>query len=157
MYAASFEAWEAREDPLVHQHEHLGKLVGAGVRLLALYYRFLQLSRVNVVDCRLSAFSSVHCSSPCSCFAAESLSSIDIYCLVLSLDIPRPIVILAYNAFANFNFASIIVIDHAISFLIEHKPHNIESPGVNDKCFSFFRTILYVVVPKLFGFLQAFL
>lgn len=50
LLASSFEAWEAREDPRVHRHKHLGELVGAGVRLLALYYRFLQLSRVNVVD-----------------------------------------------------------------------------------------------------------
>lgn len=70
LLASSFEAWKAREDPRVHLHKHLGKLVGAGVRLLALYYRFLQLSRVNVVDCRLSAFSSVHCPSPCSCFGS---------------------------------------------------------------------------------------
>lgn len=34
----SLEAWETCEDPLVHQHEHLGKLVGAGVHLLACYY-----------------------------------------------------------------------------------------------------------------------
>lgn len=70
LLASSFEAWKAREYPRDHLHKHLGKLVGAGVRLLALYYRFLQLSRVNVVDCRLSAFSSVHCLSPCSCFGS---------------------------------------------------------------------------------------
>ena len=50
LLASAFEAWEAREYSRVHLHKHLGKLVGAGVRLLALYYRFLQLSRVNVVD-----------------------------------------------------------------------------------------------------------
>ena len=66
LLASSFEAWEAREDPRVHRHKHLRKAICAFVHCLACYDFSFELSRVNVVDCRLSAFSSVHCLSPLS-------------------------------------------------------------------------------------------
>ena len=58
----------------------------------------------------------------CNHLMSSFFLCIYVYGIVFSLDIPRSNFILAYNAFANFNFASIIVICHFISFLIKHKP-----------------------------------